>query len=411
MSPPAEPAPEQHPAPAATLPAGERVALVHHWLVDRRGGERCLEALAGLFPGARLFTLVHDPQRCPAPAGVSGVTTSRAQQLPLLGRRFRWLLPVMDRFFAGLDLSGHDLVLSSDASLAKAVRAPAGVPHVCYCYSPVRYAWDLREDYLASLPAPARPPARRLLDRVAAIDRRAAEGVDHFLAISRTVARRIARCYGRSARVVHPPVDTTFFRPGPDDGLDPDRRPYLLLGRSVPYKRFADGVAACARLDRPLVVAGGGPGFGDLRRLAGPRTRFVDEPDDATVRDLLRGCRALLFPGEEDFGLVPVEAMACGRPVVALGAGGATETVVDGVTGVFSEARGVEPFAEALRTFEGCEERLTREACVARAGRFDSRVFVRTMSAALGDLLAGRHPGRPGGPPGDDTNAAAHAPA
>jgi glycosyltransferase involved in cell wall biosynthesis len=237
-------------------------------------------------------------------------------------------------------------------------------------------------------------------------DAAAAAEVTTFVAISRHVADRIARAYGRDSIVVYPPVDTGLFTPGaPDPAFAPDgQRPYLLLGESAPYKRFAAGVMACRALDRPLIVAGGGYGQRELLRLAGPRTRFVRDPADATVRALYRSCRALLYPGEEDFGLVPLEAMACGRPVVALGRGGALETVRNGLTGVlYAPARAsglpaeAAALAEGMRYFESIEDTLAQEAAVARAGEFSLERFREALGAVVERAIgrtSGRAPGR-----------------
>ncbi|RKY17211.1 MAG: glycosyltransferase family 4 protein [Planctomycetota bacterium] len=383
-------------AAAASAPEPRSdVALVHHWLVTRRGGEKCLDALSSLLPGASLYTLVHDEQRCAAPREVATLQTSALQRLPGWRRHFRLWAPAFSRLYAGLDVSAHAYVVSSDASLAKAVVKAPGARHVCYCYSPVRWAFDQRETYLAgSLPALARPLARVALARIAAADRRAATAVDHFLTVSEHVAERIRRAYGREAQVVHPPVDTDFFTPGTPDDEPPlpaltrapwasGVRPYLLLGQAVSYKRFELAVDACRVLDRPLVVAGAGPRWGALRRRAGPRTVFVPSPDDQTVRALYRGCRALLFPGEEDFGLVPVEAMACGRPVVALGLGGAAETVQDGTTGILVPAPGCDAFRDGILRLEREQSGLSSGAMLERARLFSLESHLRSMKAAL----------------------------
>lgn len=375
-----------------------RVAFVHHWLVSRRGGEKALAALLDLRPGSDVFTLVHDREACPAPAGAARVVTSPLGRLPGATRWFRGLLPLFPWLYRRLDLSGHDLVVSSDASLAKCARVPDGAVHLCYCYSPVRYAWDLRETYLRrAVAAPLRPLARAVLRRVATADAAAAARVDRFVAISDTVARRIEQCYGRDATVVHPPVDTAFFTPGPARApvdVDPAERPYLLLGAAVPYKRFDDAVDACARLDRPLVVAGGGPGWEALRKRAGPRTRFVPAPDDDAVRDLYRHCRALLFPGEEDFGLTAVEAMACGRPVVGWGRGGVAETVRHGETGWLHADAGVDALARGMQEFEAHEGSLRPAECVARAASYGADVFAERMGAVLDEVASATTPSR-----------------
>lgn len=384
----------QHDGPhRSESPAIRRTALVHHWLVSRRGGERCLEALSRLMPGSHLFTLLHDARACPAPPEVAAVHTSGLGRLPGARRHFRLWLQRFPAAFGAFDLSGFERVVSSDASVAKTVSVPEGIPHLCYCYSPLRYAHDLRETYLRhSVPALLRPLARRVLDDVAATDRRAAARVTHFAAVSQHVADRILRIYRREAEVVYPPVDTRFFTPGDPATRAPHERPYLLLGEAVAYKRFDLGLLACRALDRPLVVAGGGRRLAALRRLAGARTRFVADPDDAQVRALLRGCRALLFPGEEDFGLLPVEAMACGRPVIAYGVGGATETVVDEQTGIlYLDPRDGEPgspagLIDAIRRFEAWERGFRASDAVARAGIFSLDQHERAMGRLLAAL-------------------------
>ncbi len=358
-------------------------------MVRRRGGEKCLDAFARLLPGADLFTLVHDPEACPAPPGIGRIVTSPLQRRPGAKRWFRAWLPRFPQHYRALDLSGYGLVLTSDASVAKTVRVPEGVPHICYCYSPVRYAFDLRDVYLReSVPGPLRPLARQVLNRLAAADREAAQKVTAFIAISEHVADRIRRCYGRESQVIYPPVDVEFFHPADaassSTSASPSATaPYLLLGEAVAYKRFDLAVRACRDLDRELIVAGGGPHFERLRRIAGPRTRFISKPDDLQVRELYRGCRALLFPGEEDFGLVPVEAMACGRPVIAYGVGGAAETVVHEKTGIVYHGDGVLDLTQAIETFEAWEHKFERSNAVSRAGMFSQGAHERAMRRVL----------------------------
>jgi len=371
--------------------SGTRLALVHHWLVTRRGGERCLEALASWAPGAELFTLVHDPEQCPPPAGLGRVVTTALQRWAWTRRHFRLFLPFFPRLYGALDLSGYDLVLTSDASLAKTVRVPSGCLHVCYCYSPARYAWDLSEVYLQhSIPALARPLVRAVLATVRRADLKGARRVDHFVAISQHVADRIQSCYGRSSTVIYPPTDVEFFRPDEraqrHHSTGDGSRPYLLFGRAVPYKRFSDAVLACRTLGRPLIVAGGGPGFDGLRALAGPRTTFIRQPTDVEVRELYQRCRALIFPGEEDFGLIPVEAMACGRPVIALGRGGATETVVHERTGILTAEHGPECLCDGILQFEAWEPHFDSSAAVARSAEFSLESHQRKMGLFLGAL-------------------------
>ncbi len=380
----------RHVSPETTLTRRPpRVALVHHWLVRRRGGERVLEALAALWPGSDLFTLLHDADACPAPPHVRRVVTSAMQQAPLRRLAYRALLPMLPRFYRSFNLRDAEVVVTSDASVAKTVRVPDGAHHVCYCYSPVRYAWDLEDVYLErSVPRALHGAAKQMLKRVRRDDWIASRQVDRFVAVSRHAARRIERAYSASCDVVYPPVDLTRFTPSDEaDAGTTDEAPYLLLGEAVAYKRFDLAVAACRELDRPLVVAGDGPHFAALRAAAGPRTRFVQRPTDAEVAELYRDARALLFPGEEDFGLVPVEAMACGTPVIALGRGGATETVQDGVTGVLYGANGddVEHLIAAIRHFEQ-RSHWPAAACVAAAQRFSHDAFATSMSRVVMDV-------------------------
>jgi len=276
------------------------------------------------------------------------------------------------------DLSGYDLVLSSSHAFAKAVRRPPGARHVCYCHTPPRYLWDLNRDYRRGLSSALRGPVLSWLRRE---DLRAAAGVDAFVANSRFVADRIGRTYGREATVVHPPVDV----------LVPERPAaaplhWLAGGRLVAYKRIDRAVDAANRRNLPLVVFGDGPERRRLERRAGPTVRFVGRVGNRLLSDLFRTAHAYLFPGVEDFGILPVEAQAHGTPVVALGEGGVRETVVDGVTGVLYGEDSPEALLEAIDRFEG--GRWDPEACRAQARRFGRDVFERDLSRTLVRLLA-----------------------
>jgi glycosyltransferase involved in cell wall biosynthesis len=270
------------------------------------------------------------------------IRTSPLQHIPGVLRHYRHLLPLMPLAARAWRVGQVDLVVSLSHCVAKAVRVPRGVPHVCYCFTPMRYAWDGRAAYFESWRG--RPLKRAvagvMLDRLRAWDRATAQKVTHFVAISETVRARIARCYGRDSRVIQPPVDTDFYTPAasPRDG------PYLCVSALVPYKRIDHAIAACNALGRPLVVIGEGPERARLEALAGPTVRLLGWQPDEVIRDHLRRCRALLFPGEEDFGIVPIEALACGAPVLALGRGGVAETVDDRVGRLYGD-----PTPEALR--------------------------------------------------------------
>jgi glycosyltransferase involved in cell wall biosynthesis len=316
--------------------SGLRVALVHDWLTGLRGGEKCLEVLCQAFPQATIHTLIHQPGSAGPTIGGMAIRTSPLQRLPGVFRHYRHLLPVMPLAARCWRVGEVDLIVSLSHCVAKAVRVPAGVPHVCYCFTPMRYAWDGRAAYFESW---ENKPLRRLvvgvlLDRLRGWDRATSARVSHFVAISEAVRGRIARCYGRDSRVIQPPVDTGFYTPDavPRDG------PYLCVSALVPYKRIDHAILACRALGRELIVIGEGPDRARLSTLAGPTTRLLGWQPDEVIRDHLRRCRALLFPGEEDFGIVPIEALACGAPVIALGRGGAAETVDDRVGRLYFKA-------------------------------------------------------------------------
>jgi glycosyltransferase involved in cell wall biosynthesis len=343
---------ERSPAQHAAL-QGLRVALVHDWLTGMRGGEKCLEVLCRAFPDATLHTLIHRRGALSPAIEAMTIRTSPLQLVPGVFRHYRRLLPVMPLATRAWRPGPVDLVVSLSHCVAKAVRVPRGVPHVCYCFTPMRYAWQGRDAYLEAW---AEHPFRRalaknLLNRMRDWDRASAGGVSHFVAISETVRERIARCYGRESRVIQPPVDTVFYTPAPEDEPARHDGPYLVVSALVPYKKVDQAVTACSFLGRPLVVIGEGPERARLERLAGPGVTFLGWQPDAVVRDHYRRCKALLFPGEEDFGIVPVEALACGSPVVALARGGAAETVDDGVGRTYTAAT-TEGLLEAIEAWE-----------------------------------------------------------
>ena len=364
--------------------AKTRVALVHDWLTGMRGGERCLEVFAELFPDADLYTLLHVPGSVSPVIESRRIVTSFIQRMPRARERYRQYLPLFPAAVRAFDLRGYDLVLSSSHAVAKSVRAPAGALHVCYCFTPMRYVWDLYDDYCG---ARAGLAARLVMPPLAAWlrrwDRRTAAGVHHFVAISRFVADRIRRAYGRSAEVIHPPVDVSRFRL--DDAAGEF---YLVVSALTPYKRVDLAVEACNRLGRRLLVVGSGPEAPRLRTLAGPTVELLGWRDDAETAGLYARCRALLFPPREDFGIAPLEAMAAGRPVIAFGEGGARETVVppgEGVppTGLFFARQTVEDLSDAIRRFEASAGQFEPKALRRRAEAFDRALFRERVHAYL----------------------------
>ena len=360
-------------------PAGPRVALVHDWLTGMRGGERCLEVFCELFPEAPLYTLLHVPGSVSPAIERRRIVTSFVQRLPAAATRYRHYLPLFPAAVRGLALAGADVVISLSHCVAKAVRVPPGSLHLCYCFTPMRYVWDLESDYAHN----AGPLARVALPPVAAALRRwdrRTDGVHDFVAISHHIADRIRRVYGRAADVIHPPVDVARFRPAAavDDY-------YLVVSALAPYKRVDLAVAAAGRLGRRLLVVGEGTEAPRLRALAGPGVTFLGWRSDAEVAELYARCRAVLFPSVEDFGIVPLEAAAAGRPTIALGRGGALETMVGlddrtaRPTAVFFPEQTVDGLVTAMRTFEAAAERFDPRALRARATAFDRPIFARRV--------------------------------
>jgi len=365
-----------------------RVALVHDWLNGMRGGEKVLEAVAEIFPDAEIFTLLCDPSRLSPELRKRKIHTSFVQRLPGRQRHYRLYLPLFPRAIERFDLRGFDLVISTSHAVAKGVIPPPGTPHLCYCFTPMRYAWFLPEDYFG------RNPVKRVLlapflAYLRRWDRRSSERVSRFLAISRTVARRIERAYERPAEVLYPPVDDEFYSPGDNRG-----EYFLVVSALVPYKRVDLAIAAFNRLKLPLLIVGSGPEQERLARLAGDGVELLGWRSDAEIRRLYRGCRALVFPGIEDFGIVPLEAMACGRPVIGLGRGGLTETVIppensegEKPTGLFFREQTPDALTEAVREFIARERQFDPRAARERAEAFGRNRFLASFREAVSDLV------------------------
>jgi glycosyltransferase involved in cell wall biosynthesis len=355
-----------------------RAAIVHYWLLNMRGGERVVEALCRLLPEADLFTLFYDPSAVSPLIRSRSVTTSF---LNPLRRWYRSLLPLTPFALESLDLRGYDLVISSESGPAKGVLVGAHARHICYCHSPMRYLWDLYPAYLhdwtpsfwkrVALGACA-PPLR-------VWDQATAARVDEFVANSSNVQRRIWRAYRRPAQVVYPPVPVEMFSwRAPDDY-------YLLVSELVAYKRVADAVRSFARTGRRLKIVGLGPEYRRLKRMAKPNVEFCGRVGAGELRDLYSRCRALVMPGEEDFGMVAVEALASGKAVIALGRGGVLEAVPpDPAAGVLYPEPGEGPLGRAVHAFEQKESSVRRLALQAWAARFSESQFQRRMGNVLG---------------------------
>jgi len=326
------------------------VALVHDWLTGMRGGEKVLEAIAELYPDATIHTLLHVKGSVSETIERHPERRSFVQWLPSSARHYRQYLPLFPTAIEQFDFDGCDLVISTSHCAAKSVVVPGRTPHICYCHSPMRYAWDQFDSYFGpdQVGRVRSGLLKPVLARLARWDRDTAGRVDRYVANSHYVAGRIRRYYNRGSTVVYPPVDTEFYRPEPAVGPEAF---LLAVSALVPYKRLdvAIGAAAAARV--PLTIVGRGPEEPRLRALAassGGDVTFTGWLDDEQIRDLYRRCRAVVMPGVEDFGMVPVEAQACGRPVVALGEGGALDSVLDGVTGILVREQSVAAFAGAF---------------------------------------------------------------
>ncbi len=357
-----------------------RVAVLHHWFVTRGGGERVAECIASLFPAADLFTLLSRPEGLPATLRERVLHTSPLQRLPWASKFHRHLLPLYPRATEALDLRGFDLVLSSDSGPIKGVRLSPGAVHICYCHSPMRYLWDGFETYRQSMGPFTRLAFSAVAGPLRRWDQAAASRVTYFVANSVYIANRIRRCYGREAEVVYPPID---LERAPPPGAAAPEGHYLCAGRLVAYKRTDVAIEACARLGRPLRVAGTGPEEPRLRRLAartGASVEFLGELPDGQLWAEYARCRALLFVADEDFGMVPLEAQACGRPVIAYGAGGSLETVRGTGphrTGAYFAEQTPASAAEAMLAWEAIGEPQFNP-CDARnwAGEFSTLLFL-----------------------------------
>jgi glycosyltransferase involved in cell wall biosynthesis len=332
-------------------------ALVVSWLNQYGGAERVLEAVHSLYPDAPIFTSIYSPGTMPKAYRDWDIQSSFLARLPFPPKYQRFYLPFYPRAFESLDLDGYHPILSITSAFAHGVRVPRGARHFCYCLTPARFLWNY-SDYAdrEQIPAAARAFLSLLIPFLRDWDHRAATRVTEFIAISQTVRARIAQHYGRDSIIIHPPVDVERFRVAQTRGDF-----FLIISRLVPYKRIDLAVQAFNQLGLPLVIAGDGRDRARLEMLAQPNVRFLGRVSDAEQHELFAQCRAFIFPGEEDFGISPLEANACGKPVIAYAAGGALETVVEGVTGEFFNAPSVASIAQAVSRFDD--------------GKFDSQVI------------------------------------
>jgi glycosyltransferase involved in cell wall biosynthesis len=363
-----------------------KVAIVHYWLVGMRGGEKVVEALAEMYPQADIFTHVYVPEMISEKIREHRIIPTFINALPRASKMYKTYLPLMPLALEQCDLRGYDLVISSESGPAKGIIAPAEALHVCYCHTPMRYIWNMYHDYRDGAGRVTRMMMPALSHYLRMWDVSTAARVDSFVANSETVARRIRRYYGADSVVIHPPVDTNSFSIAPPSELEDY---YLMAGELVSYKRPDLAVRAFNELKLKLVVIGGGDMLGEVRRLAGPTVTVLGAQPFDVLRSHYARCRALIFPGEEDFGMVPVEAMASGRPVIAFGRGGAVETVAKGLSGVFFPEQTVESISLAVKELGKFE--IDPAKIVAHAERFGKDHFFRKMREHIDRLLAEKH--------------------
>jgi glycosyltransferase involved in cell wall biosynthesis len=359
-----------------------KVAIVHYWLVGMRGGERVIEALCEMYPQADIFTHVYVPEAISDRIRRHRIIPTFINSLPSAPKRYKTYLPLMPLALEQLDLSGYDLVISSESGPSKGIIPPADAVHVCYCHTPMRYIWNMYHDYRSGAGRLTRLMMPPLAHYLRMWDVSSARRVDSFVANSATVAKRIERYYGASSVVIHPPVDTEAFSIAPPSDVGDY---YLMAGELVSYKRPDLAVRAFNTMKKKLVVIGGGEMLGEVRKIAGPTiTVMGSQPFDVLKQHYSR-CRALIFPGEEDFGMVPVEAMASGRPVIAFGRGGATETILSNVSGLFFAEQTSEAICSAVDKLADLQ--IDPAKIAAHASRFGREQFFQKMRSHIDDLL------------------------
>jgi glycosyltransferase involved in cell wall biosynthesis len=355
-----------------------RAAIIHYWLLNMRGGEKVVEALCRLLPEADIFTLYYDPARVSETIRSHRVTASF---LDPLQRHYRSLLPLAPLALERFDLRGYDLIVSSESGPAKGVLAPAAARHVCYCHTPMRYLWELYPAYVNEWTASRwkRALIAPLANYLRLWDYSTAARVDEFIANSANVKQRIWKTYRRESQVIYPPVDVASFYSKPAEDY------YLIVAELVAYKRIDSAVRWAARTGRRLRIVGEGPEFSRLRALARPNIEFCGRVSDDELRELYARCRAFLMPGEEDFGMTPVEALASGKPVVALGRGGVLESVPveNPLGGVFYSEPAEDQLAAAIHTLERMEPRNAPQQLQASVARFSEEEFARQMQQVL----------------------------
>ncbi len=357
-----------------------KVALVHDWLTGQRGGEKVLEVLAEIFPDAPIYTLFHFQGSQSEFIEKRDIRTSVLQNMPFIKARYRYYLPLFPLAVELFDLGNYELIISSSHCVAKGAVPPPDALHISYIHSPIRYAWNQYFAYFSPdrLSLPSRWLIPPVIHRLRVWDESSSSRVDHFVANSENVARRIQKYYRRGADVIHPPADTKFFQP---PGDEPSRSDFLIVSALVPYKRIDLAIETFNQSGERLTIVGNGPDLGKLKKIARSNIAFLGQVSAEPLRALYQKAKALLLPGEEDFGITALEAQACGTPVIAYGRGGALESVLADETGVFFSELTVAGLRAALDKFQGMK--FNKSAIRANAERFSRPAFRERMAAYL----------------------------
>jgi len=367
-----------------------KIALVCDWLTGMRGGERCLESVCEIYPDADIFTLVHFRKSVSEIIESHKIHTSYIQRLPGDIKKFRRYLPLFPNAVERFDLSMYDCVLTFSHCVAKGVEIPPETPHICYCHTPMRYVWHMRNEYLSGFGCLKKTLAGCMLDYLGWWDKKSSSRVTQFIANSKNVQSRIKEAYNRDSTVIYPPVDCDRFSIS-----DKDEGYYLIVSALVPYKRIDIAIEAFRNTKKKLLIVGNGPDLPRLMGMASTNITFIENAGDEQVVEYMSKCAALIFPGEEDFGIVPLEAQACGKPVIAFGKGGALETVIglnqsqseqSDATGIFFYEQSREALEAAILLFEQGREQIDPQKCRDNAIKFDRSIYKQSMQKYIQNI-------------------------
>lgn len=353
-----------------------KVALIHDWLTGMRGGEKCLEILCELFPQADIYTLIHKKGSVSGVIEKQRIVTSFLQKIPNIFQNYRNYLPLFPIAIESFNFSKYNLIISTSHCIAKGVKKNSSTYHLCYCFTPMRYAWTFFEEYFGSSNFFKKSLINIVLSDLRRWDINSNKRVNDFISISAYIQKRIKHCYNLNSEIIYPPVDTEFYNLGSSrkDNF------YLIVSALVPYKKVDLAIKVCNGLKKKLVIVGTGPCENELKKIANPEyIEFLGWQTNEEIRKLYQEAKALIFPGEEDFGIVPVETQSCGCPVIAYNEGGATETVIQDATGVFFKEQNEESLIKAIEYFEDNLDKFKSEQIRLNALKFDKKVFKENM--------------------------------